>query len=573
VTGAPAVENARIRDLEAAVARLSVRVEALERSQHVDRRVERTLQSEAPGEAPPTPEPHSPPTGWLALIGRTCIVLGGAFSLRALTNTGQLPMDAGLWLGLAYAALWLILAGRATGPSAFFHGLSALVVALPLLGEAVLGFKVMSGGVGSLALIAVALASLGIAWRREQHALGMVTVLGVVVTGLGLAIGMSQAPGGTVVPPVVALIVIGTGALWASYSRKWTWLPWPAAIGADIGVLILASRATAAPSREAPLPAQIVHGLLIGLYLGSIVIRIVMHERKVRLFEIAQTALALAIGLGGAIAVAHANHIGVITLSLPTLLAGTILYVQTFTTVAPRRGFGAEFYYVGTTALTLTIAGVSLLFDYPTRPIAIAIGALAGSLAAWRLGHPLLALQGAIAAIVAAAQSGLITFTTMVWLTQAQTWPTFGVPLAIVLTAVLAALLIPRAVHSDEPPMLTSIARSALSLALVAGVGSLAVIAISELVGTDAGVMATMKTIVLAAAAAALARIGRWPRFVESGWLAYAALAAGGLKFLFEDFPTSRPATLFIALAAYGAAMIAVPKLGRPTRSSAAPSD
>ena len=225
------------------------------------------------------------------------------------------------------------------------------------------------------------------------------------------------------------------------------------------------------------------HAVLIAGYLGSFVVRIVLHEREVRLFELAQTTMALAIGLGGAVAISHANHIGVIGLALPTLFAGGILYVQTFTLVAPRRGFGSEFYYVGMTALALAIVGVSLLFDYPARPIAIAIGALAGSLAAWRLGHPLLALQGAIAAIVASAQSGLITFTAIVWLTHTQSWPTVGLPIALVLAAVLAALLVPRAVREDEPPILTSIAHTVLSLALVAGAGSLVVIAIS----TDAG--------------------------------------------------------------------------------------
>ena len=558
---APVGGDARIRDLVAALARLSARVEALVRGAHLA--VDAPSAVERVEHVPQTREPSITATGWLALIGRTCIVLGGAFSLRALTNTGQVPMDAGIWLGLAYAVLWLILAGRSAGPSAFFHGVSALLVAFPLAGEAVLGFKVMSGAVGSFVLLSFAIATLGVAWRRDQYALAMTTVVGSLAVGLALAIGLSQTPQGTVVPPVLALIAIGTGALWAAYFRHWPSLPWPAAIGADLSVLILALRASAEPPRDAPLPAQIVHGILVACFLGSFVIRIVLQEREVRLFEIVQTALALVTGIGGAVAIARANHISVIALSLPTLIAGSILYVQTFTGVARRRGFGSEFYYIGTTALALTIVGVSLLFNYPARPMVIAIGALGGSLAAWRLGHPLLALQGAIAAIVAAAQSGLITFTMVVWLTHGQTWPSFGMPIAIVLTAVLAALLIPRVVHSDEPPILTSIARTALSLALVAGVGSLAVIAISALVGTDAGVMATMKTIVLSGAAVGLAWIGRTPRFVEARGLAYVALAAGGLKFLFEDFRTSSPATLFIALAAYGAAMIVVPKTTR----------
>jgi hypothetical protein len=40
-------------------------------------------------------------------------------------------------------------------------------------------------------------------------------------------------------------------------------------------------------------------------------------------------------------------------------------------------------------------------------------------------------------------------------------------------------------------------------------------------------------------------------------------LVAGGLKLVIEDFRLSRPATLFIALALYGVALIAAPRLAR----------
>lgn len=579
MTGAPVSGDTRIRDLEDAVARLSARVDALEHVQHaagpalvpnpipvkvLDQALDGASVEHGAGPAADSP-------AWLGLLGRTCIVLGGAFLLRALTNSGQVPPDSGVWLGLAYAVLWLILGGRARGASAFFHGLSALMVALPLALEAVLGFKVMSGAVGSLVLMAFTVTSLGVAWRRHQYALAMITSLGALAAAMGLAIGLSQIPTETILPPVFALIVIGTATMWVGYARNWTWLPWPAALGADLGILIVTLRASALPPRDAPLAAQLVLAFLIVCYLGSFVIRIVLHEREVQAFEILQTAVSLAIGVGGAVAIAHASHIGVITLALPTLVAGSVLYMQTFALVAPRRGFGSEFYYVGTTALALVIIGVSLLFDYPARPIAIAIGGLIGSLAAWRLGHPLLALQGAIAAIVASAQSGLITFTAIVWLTHKQPWPTVGIPIGIVLFAVLAALMIPRAVHEDEPAILTYAARIALSLALVAGAGSLLVIGIGDLMGSwgaDPGVMATMKTVILAAAAIGLAWAGRSPAFVEFGWIAYGVLAMGGLKILLEDFPTSRPSTLFIALAAYGAALILVPRISLKRRST-----
>ena len=83
-----------------------------------------------------------------------------------------------------------------------------------------------------------------------------------------------------------------------------------------------------------------------------------------------------------------------------------------------------------------------------------------------------------------------------------------------------------------------------------------------------AGALATVRTTVLAAAALVLAWAGRTERFKEAGWLLYPVLAAGALKLLAEDLPQSRPATLFIALAMYGGALIVAPRLAR-TRTAA----
>ena len=63
-----------------------------------------------------------------------------------------------------------------------------------------------------------------------------------------------------------------------------------------------------------------------------------------------------------------------------------------------------------------------------------------------------------------------------------------------------------------------------------------------------------------------LACVGRAPRLREASWLVYPTLALGGVKLLAEDFPHSTAATLFIALAMYGGALIAAPRLiQRPT--------
>jgi len=55
----------------------------------------------------------------------------------------------------------------------------------------------------------------------------------------------------------------------------------------------------------------------------------------------------------------------------------------------------------------------------------------------------------------------------------------------------------------------------------------------------------------------------------EAGWLVYPALAATGLKILLEDLPRGRPATLFLAFALYGAALIAVARARHRPRERA----
>ena len=50
---------------------------------------------------------------WLTLAGRTLMVLGGAYLLRAITESGRLSASAGVLIGLGYALAWL---GAPTGP-------------------------------------------------------------------------------------------------------------------------------------------------------------------------------------------------------------------------------------------------------------------------------------------------------------------------------------------------------------------------------------------------------------------------------------------------------------------------
>jgi len=497
------------------------------------------------------------------------MVFGGAFLLRALTESGTLSMAGGVWLGLAYALFWLALASRTRGFSGLAHGVSTVLIALPLTVEAALRFDYFSAAASATALAAVTMAVLVVASHLRSRSLAAIASAAAVVTAGALAVGF-----GAFVPVSMALMAVGMASLWIGYRRDWGWLAWPAAIAADLAVAALAVRTIADPPRESPVGALAVHAALIIGYLSTFVIRTLFHDRPVRTFEVVQTAAVVTIGLLGAVSIAGAHGIGAALIALPSLLVAAGLYAQTFTRMLSRFGASTEFYYTGMTALAFALVGLSLSFPFPVLPVVVAFCALVAIAVGWRWEHPMLALQGGIAAVVAAGQSGLIAFAARSWLTTAPVWPAHVLPMVFVLATVALALLIPPVARDPHSAMLSRAERLALSVALTAGLGSLVVASLTPVVAgapPDAGVLATMRTTIAAGTAVLLAWLGRSPAFVEMRWLAYATLAIGAIKILAEDLPASRPATLFIALAVYGAALIAVPRIARSGQDDGAP--
>ena len=504
-------------------------------------------------------------------------MLAGAFLLRALTDSGQLPATAGVWAGLTYAAVWLALAARTRGRSSLVHGLASLMIALPLVVEAASRFRVFPPGLAATVLASFALAVLAVSASRRLSALALAAVLGAMATALAVAIAVDAF-----LPSTLAILAVAAAAFWIGDARGWAALAWPSAAGADLAAAVIAVRASAAPPRDAPLAAEAIQAALIVLYLGSTMVRVLMQDKAIRAFDVAQTVLVLLVGLGGAVAIAQTQQMGVAGIGIPCLLAGAVMYGQAFTTAAERHGLGREFYYFGMTALALVLVGIALVVPSPAKAVVIAAAALGASVIAWRLGHPMLALQGAIAAVTASAVSGLVGFTARAWLAEIAEWPAADLAVWFVLAAVAAALLLPRAEQARgasgpsgaAPALIVSIARAALIIAFASGVASLLIAYGGRLItGTpaDMGRLATLRSVILAGAAAVLALASRLPRFSEAAWIAYGALVGGAVKILAEDFPQSRPSTLFLALAAYGAALIYVPKILKRTEISVPP--
>jgi hypothetical protein len=139
---------------------------------------------------------------------------------------------------------------------------------------------------------------------------------------------------------------------------------------------------------------------------------------------------------------------------------------------------------------------------------------------------------------------------------------------AVMIAASLSAWLVTTRPQS-ESELFDSVLRFVIVLVFVGSAGACLVGYLAPLAGgladgtVDPGVLATLRTSVLSLATLGLAWLGRSARFRECGWLVYPLLIGIGAKMVVQDFPASRPATLFIAMALYGAALIVAPRLRR----------
>jgi hypothetical protein len=127
------------------------RLAALERRMEAfEERLRRVEERAAPSDAAPpeipaaaiseAPSPGAPSSAsaFLTAAGRTCVILGGAFLIRALTQSGSLSPRAGVAAAFAYGGFWLLLALRVRPGSASstLSGVTGIVIAFPLVWEA-----------------------------------------------------------------------------------------------------------------------------------------------------------------------------------------------------------------------------------------------------------------------------------------------------------------------------------------------------------------------------------------------------------------------------------------------------
>jgi hypothetical protein len=499
-------------------------------------------------------------TRWLALAGRTLLVLAGAFLLRALTDARMLPAWLGAALAFCYAGAWIAMAWRA-GPaqpsSAGAHGLAAILVAYPLLVEATARLRLLSAPAAAALLTAFGLVALAVAAARRLQVLAWLAAAGGVLAAVALMIAT-----GRLAPPLLSLVALGVATLWLGYVLDWFHLRWPVALVADAAMIVLALRAAAPTAVEGPRTALLVQVVLLAGYLGSFAARTLLLRRAIVDFEAVQAALAMLVGLGGAAFVTGATGAGGATVGAASAAFGAAAYAVAFAFVDRRRQSGANFHFYSTLAIVFVLAGAALLLPAGALGAGCAILAVAAAAAARGLRRLTLATHAALYAVVAAGASGLLQHAWIALLASPLVaWPGATPGTLAVLAAIGAVAVLGADARAAAAPPRDRIPRCGLVAALAVAAAGVAVgwlvpaIAGAPGPGANAGVAATVRTGVLVAGVLALAAASRRAAWREAGWLAYPLLVAVGLKLLVEDVSRSRPASLFVAFALYGAAL------------------
>lgn len=488
-------------------------------------------------------------TDVIPVLGRALLGLAGAFLLRVFTESGSLPVKAGVAIGILYALGWLVSAARTPAErriGAAINSLTAVIILAPLLWEATLRFHAIATGTAGAILLCFTLSGMAVSWRKNLLIVATIATLG----GIGPAAAFIVATH-DVLPFTFVLLGIAAAVEASACLDHWLNERWLAALAADLAVLL----ATWLVTNDRGLPesyAAIPHGwllaaqaALLAIYLASTIVRTLLRHVTFTAFEVGQCAAAFLISVGGGLRLSPAMA-GVL------VVCGLACYIVSFA-VIERYGHGRNFYTYSTFGILLVLAGSRILLSEAT---AAAVWSLLAIACMWA-GSFTLQIHGGFYLALALAGSGAFQEAATFLLGSAALpgqHPGF-----LAAGAIAALVCYVRARHST----IFRLAMAAAPAWLLAGIAAGALAAAYHTAFGNHVYCATMRTGVAASASLLLAWAGsRWKR-PEISRLIYPAMLLGAYRLVAIDLREDHKAAVVLSLLLYGTALIAVPKISR----------
>jgi hypothetical protein len=556
--------NERVRELERRVSALEAQPE--KSSPPVDY----TLQRPRPPATWRGFPPAEVPGGAVPVLGKAVLGIAGAYLLRALAESGSIPKSPILILAIIYAGLWMVWAVRTHAANRFAsitYGVTSALILSPLLWESTVRFQVLAPAFTAFVLVAFVVLALALSWQRNLQLIPWIATLSAVTTALALIIATRE-----LVPLTAALLAIAlVTELAAVLDHRLTLRPIPA-IAADFAVwlvvYILAS-SDGVPEGYHASSASTLTLLclsLLAIYGGSVAIRTFARRRQITAFEIGQGIIAFTLAFFGVMRATQSSAAP--ALGALALLLAAVCYWGAFSrftgeTFARNRCVSATY------AAALLLAGSYLLLSPTLRVPFLSLAAVATAFLYARTGKLSLGMHASFYLAAAALASSLLS-----WIASALAGTVPAVPDAGVwILATSAALCYAFGSKKTQaaPALPDHPSRRWLWVLPAALVGfataALAIVGIVWIAATRFELtpsrLSVVRTIVNCALALSLGFLGsRW-KHLELGWVAYAAVAFGTLKLLFEDLRFGNAASLVVSLLFYGLVLILLPRLMR----------
>ena len=500
--------------------------------------------------------------GVVPTIGKAVLGFSGAYLLRAIAESGSVPKLPVLLVAILYACGWMYWAVRKHHINDFTSytcTATSVLILSPLLWESTVRFQILSPAFTGGVLLCFVVFALALSWHRDLQVIPWIAMLSAVMTTLGLIVATHA-----LVPLTIALL----GMCLATETGVCLGLPLSMravpAFAANLAVLLLAvlmvspdglpDGYTAASSFT--LSALCL--LLLAIYAGSVGIRTFVIGRQITIFDIVQSMPAFAITYYGAIRVSHGSLAP--ALQVCFLVLAQVCYWGTFTRFIKEKD-RLNYRVFTAWAAALLIAGSFLLSSVNVQVPFLCAAAVLAAYLYKRTTNIALGLQSSLFLTAAVAVSPLVSYLVDALARTVPAAPGFSVCVIVLAALVCYAIALRGPADQGNRRFLWIVPAALAAFAVTSLVVAVIVWLAAGHLELAASRLSVIRTIVICALALSLAFLGlRWKR-MELSWIAYAAVAFGTLKLVFEDLRYGNPASLVVSFLFYGMILILLPRL------------
>jgi hypothetical protein len=309
----------RVERLETALAELTARLQLMPSPPRTGEKVPlRQRSGQAPADEGAALAIDDAP--WLSLTGFSILIFGGAYLLRALTESSVIPRAAGVALGLAYALVWIYIADRAARAgrtrNASFYAATAAAIAFPLVWETTTQFKYIPPAAGGSCAALIGVILVFVAWRNDTQAIAWIGSIGAI------AVTIAIVRPDTILPLMISGSVVGAATLHVAIVKRWKYVGLPAAVLTNS----LAAMTVGMPLLRGTIehPGQIIAALTA---FAAVWLAIIFYDAHLSFFDILESALLLFIGIGGAAVISVVSHQHATPLAVAYAVAGIAAYL------------------------------------------------------------------------------------------------------------------------------------------------------------------------------------------------------------------------------------------------------